>query len=352
MYLRQNFGLQRGFEVFRIPRPVPILPDESWYLLRRGMQRAMSIIDDTSQLDRLYGRGEDIGHQVRYLLTHRDTTRPFFMFANYMDAHFPYIPPAPFDRKFPGKQRGLFRQDIERVQEKVVQGQEMPERFRSHTLSQYDGGIAYLDAEIGRVVEWLKSSNTYDDTLIVVCSDHGEAFGEKHLVMHGNSAYQNLLHVPLLIKFPKSTQKGVVDDPVSLIDVMPTILGVLGQSVPSNVQGSNLLEASSLLGRELFAEAFPCPAPHTADCPSGCMARAAFSWPYKGMRSSNGQFELYDIANDPGENRNLAASQASRAIELDRGLARWVKTMPYRANQVDKLNADTLQRLKSLGYIQ
>src|SRR6185436_9076627 len=123
----------------------------------------------------------------------------------------------------------------------------------------------------------------------------------------------------------KGTPKGVVDDPVSLIDVMPTVLGVLGQSIPSNVQGSNLLNASSLRGRELFAEAFPCPAPHTPDCPEGCMVRAAFSWPYKSMRSSSGKVELYDVAKDPGESRNLAASEASRAMELDGGLARWVK---------------------------
>ena len=72
----------------------------------------------------------------------------------------------------------------------------------SHCVSQYDGGIAYVDHQIGEVVTWLKRHGAYDNTMIVVTSDHGEAFGERHRVGHANSPYQNLLHVALIVKYP------------------------------------------------------------------------------------------------------------------------------------------------------
>ncbi len=96
-----------------------------------------------------------------------------------MDAHFPYVPPAPFDRSFPGKIRSMTQDDLTEVQERVVSGQPMDAGEYAHFISQYDGGIAYDDAHVGQVIRWLKRRGMYDNTMIVVASDHGEQFGEK-----------------------------------------------------------------------------------------------------------------------------------------------------------------------------
>ena len=95
---------ERGFDVFRIPRPVPLLPDETRHLLRRNLRRGLSFAVDTAQFDRLYSLGEDIDATLFSALEQRTKPgAPLFVFLNYMDAHFPYVPPAPYNASFPGK---------------------------------------------------------------------------------------------------------------------------------------------------------------------------------------------------------------------------------------------------------
>jgi len=357
LYMRAEFGLGRGFETFEIPRPVPVLADENWYLLRRSMRRALSYGFDTAQFGRLFAKGEEIDREFLSLLAPRAAPdAPFFAFLNYMDAHFPYAPPAPFDALFPGKNRRLTEEDLDAEQEAIAAGAPVPGNYRPHTLSQYDGGIAYLDARIGKLVAWLKQQDAYDDTMIVVTSDHGEAFGERNHTGHANSPYQNLLHVALLVKYPVSAAArgaaGVVDAPVSLVDVAPTVLAVAGAPVPAAMQGRSLLDASAASPREFFSETFPCATLQSPECPRGCIARAVFSWPYKFITSTNGRRQLYDLSADPDETRDLSQSRAALARQLNAGLKAWMKTIPSRPRQKLLLGPEALQRLKSLGYAQ
>jgi arylsulfatase A-like enzyme len=227
----------------------------------------------------------------------------------------------------------------------------MPEAERRHRVGQYDGGIAYIDAQIGQVMDWLQHRGLYDNTLVVVTSDHGEAFGEKNLVLHANSVYQNLLHVLLLVKFPKSAHAGTIDKPVSLVDVPPTILGALGYAAPEGIDGRDLAAAGSPGVRELFSESFPCPSAQPPECAKGCMQRAVLAWPDKLITSSSGRREMYDLASDPNEERNLYATGA-RAKELAAGLSRWIDALPARTGKPTKIDDETARRLKSLGYVQ
>jgi arylsulfatase A-like enzyme len=358
LYMRSEFGLGRGFETFEIPRPVPVLADENWYFLRRSMRRALSYGFDTAQFGRLFSRGEDIDGELLSLLALRAAppTVPFFAFVNYMDAHFPYAPPPPFDARFPGKNRRLTEEDLDFEQEAIAAGASVPGNYRPHALSQYDGGIAYLDDRIGKLVTWLKQQDAYDDTMIIVTSDHGEAFGERNHTGHANSPYQNLLHVGLLVKYPAAADApkalGVVDTPVSLVDVAPTVLAVAGAPVPTAMQGRSLLDASADAPREFFSETFPCATLQSPECPRGCIARAVFSWPYKFITSTNGRRQLYDLSGDPDETHDLLQSQAAEARRLNTDLRAWTKTFPSRPRQKLLLGPEALQRLKSLGYVQ
>ena len=354
LYLRGDFGLERGFQTFRIPRPVPLLATESWYMLRNEIRRGLNWIVDTSQFDRLYSRGGEINQTFFEVVQETDLSQaPFFAFFNYMDAHFPYIPPPPFDRLFPGKDQRMLQDDLEAIQSNVVnRGGSLPEVYSTHSVSQYDGGIAYIDSQIGQLVQWLKDQKLYNNTMIVVTSDHGEAFGEKKYFLHANSTYQNLLHVALLIKYPNSAHKGVVEEPVSTTDVVPTVLDTLRFPVPPTVQGKNLLDAASLQPREIFGESFPCPVIHPPECPNGCMIRSVISWPNKFIASSNGKYETYDLSNDPDESRNLFGSRNPAAQQLGAKLASWIKSMPQQSKQQLKLDPEVVRRLKSLGYIQ
>ena len=222
LYLRADFGLERGFDRFRIPRPVPLLAAENAFMLRGALRRGLSTVFDTAQFDRLYALGEDINSELfADLAAFSKPGAPAFIFVNYMDAHFPYVPPSPYDARYPGRRPGMTQDDLESEQKVLVSGNGAVPAYQSHCVSQYDGGIAYVDHQIGEVVTWLKRHGAYDNTMIVVTSDHGEAFGERHRVGHANSPYQNLLHVALIVKYPHTAQRGAEERPVSLSDVDP-----------------------------------------------------------------------------------------------------------------------------------
>lgn len=353
LYLRADFGLQRGFDVFRIPRPVPILAAENSHILRQGVRRWMAHVLDTAQFDRLFSRGQEINEQMFSLFDSANPkAEPFFVFMNYMDAHFPYVAPAPFNAKFRGENLGLLQDNFNDIFQEVSHGKPMPEREKEYTLGQYDGGIAYIDAQIGQVMDWLKRRNLYDNTMIVVTSDHGEAFGERFYVEHGNSPYQNLINVAMIVKFPHSEHKGVVQRPVSNIDVFPTALSVLGQPHLETLQGKSMLEENPSGERAIFSETFPCPVIRPPECRDGCYSRAMVAWPHKYISMSNGKLQVFDLSKDRDELTDLKPQDKPLSRQLGMQLTKWVKSRPEQKRQQVKLDAESLERLKSLGYVQ
>src|SRR5262249_25370464 len=113
LYLRADFGLERGFDEFRIPRPVPLLPDENRWPLRHPVRSLLSFAADTAQFDRLYTMGEDIDNELFQAMDQRaHLEAPFFAFLNFMDAHFPYVPPAPYTARYPGRRPRTTQDDL------------------------------------------------------------------------------------------------------------------------------------------------------------------------------------------------------------------------------------------------
>jgi len=353
LYLRADFGLERGFDEFRIPRPVPMLPDESRYMLRYSLRRGIDYFADTAQFDRLYALGEDVDREVFSTLAIRSRPNdPFFLFVNYMDAHFPYVPPAPYSARYPGRRPHIAQDDLENEMESIYHGRGQPAGFRPHCESQYDGGIAYEDAQIGQIVDWLKRHNVYDNTMIVVTSDHGESFGEKNRVGHANSPYQNLLHVGLLIKYPHSSRRGIEEAPVSLVDVAPTALGVLNTPVPGAMQGRTLAGGAPA-DRKIFAETFNSPVMHSPDCPDGCVTKAVVEWPMKFIKNlTNGKPEFFALRKDPHEVHNLFATQQDRATIVRDHLEEWSKDLPKQGRTVKRIDSGIQKGLEGNGYIQ
>src|SRR5207244_1301033 len=112
------------------------------------------------------------------------------------------------------------------------------EPFRSRYPSAYDGEIATADAVVGQFIDYLKSAGIYDRALIVLLSDHGEGLGDHGEQEHGIFLYREAIHVPLLVKLPKSQRAGeAIDRPVQLVDVVPTALKVVGVDVPKTLGG-------------------------------------------------------------------------------------------------------------------
>ena len=245
----------------------------------------------------------------------QQSSRPFFAFLNYLDAHEPYLPPAPFDSKFgisAHKDKYQARHDL-RISFRYGREHLSPEETQAE-IDDYDGAIAYLDQQIGLLLDELERRGALNNTLVVITSDHGESFGEHQDFGHGNSLYMPLLHVPLLVFFPSQVPANQeVSDPVSLRDLPATILELAGVSGKTKAPGYSLachwiselppgtVKTSAILSEVNVAPIRP------GRYPTGASAnmRSVLQEPLHYIRNANGREELYDIVKDPAEETNL-----------------------------------------------
>ncbi len=144
----------------------------------------------------------------------------------------------------------------------------------------------------------------------------------------------------------------VVDEIVSVVDLMPTILDVLGCEIPENVQGQSLLQLEPGKPRNVISESFPDANLLRWHKRFHRIERAIFSGTLKFISSTSGKRELYDLPNDPNEKMNLYKPDDGKSIELETRLNEWLKTVPAESDSAAKLDKETLDRLKSLGYIK
>jgi arylsulfatase A-like enzyme len=355
-FLGYDFGLDQGFTHYDASEPVtPLTGGFPAYCLRTAIRDAAARFAHHSLLDIRSRNAAQINQAVfKVLESSRENGRSPFLFINYMDAHWPYMPPPPFDKLYPGKDDSFSTVRFNALRDDVNSGRRLStETERAHLISQYDGGIAYLDAEVGKLLDYLKRTGMYDQALIMVTSDHGESFGERGVMEHGVSVYQDQVWVPLIVKYPKRNRKRVIEYPVSLVDVMPTVLDLLGFPIPAGVQGVSL-RAESSRARRVFAESFAYVEYMKLYPRFRRIERATYAGPRKLVVSTTGKRELYDLQTDPGERRNIlqTGENATEARILEVELAQWLKTQGKAPGKTPKMDSATLERLKSLGYVQ
>jgi arylsulfatase len=292
--------------------------------------------------------------------------QPFFLFINYMEPHTPYHPPYPYGRRWRSAgppanffgPHGIWHGFSRAVNEgkRVVSDAE-----REHLLSLYKGELHYLDEQVSAFIERLKQLGIYDNSMILITSDHGEAFSEHGLVEHQRVLYQELIRVPLLVKLPAGQEPPLQPaGPVSLVDLFPTILATAGIPHGAGSGAGSIFEAQS---PEIFCET------HSVGDESGPEFRRRFGTSlyslihanYKLIYSSTKAYEFYDLSIDPLEMNNLIKS----GLEPDVAVA--MSEMKARlASRIEQLHANRLvpaesgsaldeeirSRLKAIGYIQ
>jgi arylsulfatase A-like enzyme/Flp pilus assembly protein TadD len=212
--------------------------------------------------------------------------------------------------------------------------------------SPYDAEVAYTDAMIGRSLDQLRAAGQLDRTIVIVVGDHGEALGEHGESSHGLFAYGSTLRVPMIVSAP-GIRARVVRTPVAHVDLVPTVLELLGMSIPSGLDGRSLLRADDGTNdsRAFYFEALDANLTRGWAPLVGVMADG---WKYIDLPIP----ELYDLEHDPDEAHNLAARDQERLrvlrARLD-GIAGRSKAAPGAARAA--ADAETTQRLASLGYV-
>ncbi len=296
LYTTSATGLDRGFLRYSdFPFSVATFMHQSWLTrpiaaeVRRNfgqedkMVRKSAAQVTDSFLDWLPGRPD----------------APFFAFLNYFDAHAPYLPPAPYDTMFG---HGPLPDVATRRQWSP------PEIQRS--LDAYEGSVAYIDAELGRLLESLAAQGILEDTVVVITSDHGEQFGEHGLFDHANSLYRAVLHVPFIVSYPRRVPAGVrVSTPVSLVDLPATVLDLVGTERQQAMPGRSLVDAWTGVsdgGRAVFSQVSRGInlAPHLPVSRGNMVSVIVDGVHY--IRNGDGVEELYDFEHDEQETTNLA----------------------------------------------
>ena len=357
-YLQPALGFSRGFQLYELDIPVRLLPGKDRYYLRDGARQVLSRFRCTSEFDLPIRRAQEINQAAfRFLKAGvASQQKPFFLFLNYMDAHNPYLPPAPFDAMYPGKDCSVTNDEWTLLSRGLAAHKtQLPEHVRDELVSQYDGAIAYLDSQIGALILELKRLGVYDNTMIVITSDHGEALGDRDRIGHGVSTYHDQVGVPLIIKYPAISTSQVVTTNVGHADILPTILEAAGIAAPRFIRGESLQGGSSV-SRTILSESFPDPL--LSGPGGGRTERAIYSGAFKYIGSTAGKHELYDLLADPDEQRDVCSAQSARCAEMQNQLDQLARTAPKDRSPGKKLDPQSMERLKSLrirpvrGYVQ
>jgi arylsulfatase A-like enzyme len=377
-------GFEQGFEEF-----MELFRDEGLMSRQRTsttVEEGLAYLDEDSRI--VLPRSEDINkHLFRWLRRNKAGKR--FAFVWSIDTHAPYDPPLGFDRFVEKDHQGSV--DGSRDSIRCATKRDVP-----RLIDLYDSEIYYNDHHIGQLIDELERLDLYDYSLIIITGDHGEAFYEHGLLSHGSAPYEELVHVPLIIKLPGSRFAGSeITALVELIDLFPTILDWTGMSEYKNqigsIQGKSLLP---LLRREraefhqyVYSET------RSLDFQNTYLSARDQRWKYiesrlprRSLRTVTGlvsymikqrmflkilrhplwflkrhtprQLEmLFDLDNDPSEQRNLLNIEVEQSNRLRQELNDWqdrneavtqnVKLQPYDLKE-DKL---IQQHLRELGYL-
>jgi choline-sulfatase len=293
---------------------------------RFGLNQGFTYYDDDLSAGRqpsLFGYPERTADKVtdsaiRWL---GGVKQPFFFFAHYYDVHAPYEPPQAFASLFPGHP--------------------------------YDGEIAYTDSEIGRLLAYLDGRKMLKHTLVAIVADHGEGLGEHGENTHGILLYEGTLRVPLIIRPPEGsrfTRGGAgkhIAEPVSLMDVFPTLLEMLGYEQMGSTDGRSLVPA--IQGKRLE------PKPLYFESMSSYFA---YRWsPLRGVRFNQWKYilgpnsQLYNLADDPAEDRNLAQADTAQADRLRAAVLAAASEEPGTVSPQARISAADAQNLRALGYV-
>ena len=313
---------------------------------------------------------------IDWLERNYDGKEPFFMFVQFMEPHLRCWPPEPFRSKFlledvTEDEARKVNQDPNLVRAGKVR---MSKRDWAILRSLYDGETATLDHRIGLILDYMRERDILDRTLLIVTADHGDMRGEHdymgrfQLMGHHLCVYEELIHVPLIVRYPEIFPPGIkVDALVQTLDIFPTIVELLGirdERLEGQLQGRSLLP--TLRGEHvrewalteyqkslLMSDRVMMVDPDVDFRMFNRWLKSYRTLRYKYIWASDGRDELYDLSEDPGERCNLVDEMPEKVKEMRRQLESFLLSLEMH-DYGDKLHsckkAENLKRLKAWGF--
>jgi arylsulfatase A-like enzyme len=293
---------------------------------------------------------------------------PFFAYLHYMDTHVPYNAPKEFAQIFGLKDTTLFTPgEFQTTDVRLLNEIGLTEENKRNLLSLYDGAIKYFDNNFGKIIDNLKKQGILDKTTIILTADHGEEFWEHGGFAHGHSLYQEVLYVPLIVKYSTKLPSKKINSFVQLIDLFPTILRMAGIKYRLSCRGYDLIRSAfrnEQVDEEIFMEGIL----------YGPKKKGLLKDGWKLIKNTKEKnedtfeflgdvtkyiypeykegYELYNINQDLSEKNNLIDVFPQIAIDLNSDLMRLRTSFSFSAQQKRTKLKEKLEDLKTLGYIK
>lgn len=312
--------------------------------------------------------GELAQRGVEKWLTNCKRNRPFFIFLNYMEAHQPYVPPESYRERLMNAEQVKNSYKVDRswaaLWSYTFGKKQYSKQETELTRLTYAATVAELDGMLENLLKSLEAGGYLDNTIVVVTSDHGEHLGEHHMLDHQYSVYEQLMRVPLVIRYPQRFSPGRDTRPVMNSDLFPTVLELAGIEIPEGLQSKavSLLRPRDERIRVGEYPSYPMHAfnavkrvyPNFDPTPWCRSLRAVYQAENKYIWASDGRYELYNLAADPGESKNLIDTEANLTKKLAGIHDRWVVSLNTGKAQTQRgpaLTEEERKRLESLGYV-
>jgi arylsulfatase A-like enzyme len=281
----------------------------------------------------------------------------FLLWVHYYDPHLPYAPPERFRRPDLAYE-GRFKTEITVADMMALGDGRIPlptQPELRHAWMLYDGEISYVDSEIARVLGVLRELGLAKDTIVLVVADHGESHGDHGIFFDHFGLYEPTSRIPMITTIPGWAGGVRIRALVQSIDIMPTLLELLGLEIPQGTEGVSLVPVLEEPGAEVNAAAV---SELTGNLQTSVRTSA---WKLiSGNRSAtlhagetrSGSFELYDLRADPGETADVAAANPGQASALMRHLEGWSRRREPRWGMPRRVDDETRRALEELGYLR
>ena len=291
---------------------------------------------------------------------HARRGEPTFFLIHLFDPHLNYAPPTGYDTKFTAGRTSPAPPITMEMCLNLQTGEDGRQPPRAEDVAYirgvYQGEINFLDAQVGRFLDELRALRLYQRATVIVTADHGEEFWEHQGFEHGHTLYDELIHVPLIMKFPDGIEpsRAVVSESVRVLDVMPTVFEILGIDQPATFEGESmmpLVRGETGGDRPVFSES-------TLYGPQKIAWRTErYKYIHDATSGRDGVGELYDWQQDPAETRNLADAQPEVAVRMRSELFAFYTELRDRSRSMSEpelvnLSPVRIEELRSLGYVR
>ena len=316
-----EFGLNQGFDIYQSMNPK-----------NKAYDLVFSVIVD----------------KTAEWLDNRHDNQTFFLFLHTYETHHPYTPAKEYLKLFESGYKGNLPDHISvKLIDQINKGEiTLNDEDKKHILNAYDAEIRMMDDSFGRLTDLLKKKKLYDNTMIIFTSDHGEEFGEHGIwALHSHTLFNEQLHVPLIIKLPGSKfASSKVNRLVRSIDILPTVLDLLGEKEAKNLEGISLvpLMKGKKPGKKIFAV-------------SQRDMQQTYDRKYWSVMDRKWKLydsKLYNLLKDPGESIDASGTNRDLKRKLEKFAVYYIKkNMQGISGKKVKMDDELKKKLKSLGYL-